>query len=301
MKKTVLITGCSSGFGFELVPELLKRGHRVIATARGLEKRPELFSEERRAYPQTLMVHELDVTSQDQRKKLHEMIATKFSGKLDVLVNNAGYGLFGALEDMDDSQLRQQMEVNFFAVSAMIREFLPFLRETRGTIFNLSSALGYSAMPLTSAYVASKFALEGLSEALSFELAPLGVQVCLIQPGGHRTAFGKNVVWAKRAFDERSPYLLQSQNYFALLQKLMRRKPVLANGVVLKVAALVDSDKVPMRVRCGKDAHATYVMRRALPNRAFHPLMGKIFRKIFQKNGSSVLPKTKELPSGSRF
>ena len=180
MTKTVLITGTSSGFGRQLAPRFLNAGWTVIATLRDASKRSDLFAADLAKSPGRLFVLSLDVARENERVAAAGFIDRQFEGKLDCLVNNAGFGLFGALEDLSEDQIRRQMEVNFFGLVLLSRSLLPHLRRARGRIINITSALGYLGMPLTSLYCASKFAVEGLSESLYYELKPHGVQVAIV-------------------------------------------------------------------------------------------------------------------------
>lgn len=181
--KVWLITGCSSGFGKELVKAVLENGDRVIATARNTESLGWL-----NATPADRAIAlELDVTKPQQ---VRETVANgiKHFGRIDVLVNNAGYGLLGAIEEVTDEQARQQFEVNVFGALDMMRAILPDFRKQRsGHILNISSVGGFVAFPGVGIYNASKFALEALSESLNKETKPLGIKVTLIEPGPFRT------------------------------------------------------------------------------------------------------------------
>ncbi|MEQ1878456.1 MAG: SDR family NAD(P)-dependent oxidoreductase, partial [Bdellovibrionia bacterium] len=146
--KVALITGTSSGFGHGMVGRLLDEGFTVIATMRQSDRRGGIFAPERSRHGERLVLAELDVTSGSDRARISDMIATRFGGKLDVLVNNAGFGLFGALEDMDEEQIARQMDVNFLAVTFLTRKLLPALRAAKGRVINISSFFGVSAAPL---------------------------------------------------------------------------------------------------------------------------------------------------------
>lgn len=218
--RKVLITGATSGFGKLLVDAFLQNGDYVIATGRNIHSRKEIFEDERLKYKDHFQEIDLDVTNPDQVILAADSVFKKF-GSLDILINNAGYGLFGALEDLEKEEIRYQMEVNFFGTVDVTRAFLPMLRKSRGKIFNFSSVFGFMGFPLTSLYCASKYAIEGLTESLRAELAPHGVQVCLIEPGGYRTNFGKNLSWSQKNPD--SIYRLQMKNYRELHEKVSKK------------------------------------------------------------------------------
>ena len=181
--KTILITGCSSGIGAALAQEFHKRGHRVIATARRLESLQALQS-------QGVRTLALDVN--DGASIANAMAAVeKEAGHLDILINNAGYGQFGAIMDAQPEDLRQQFETNVVAPVALARSALPLLRKSgAGLIANMGSISGIVTTPFSGVYCASKAALHALSDAMRLELAALGVQVVTVQPGGVASKFG---------------------------------------------------------------------------------------------------------------
>ncbi|WP_022981563.1 oxidoreductase [Ideonella sp. B508-1] len=183
--KRWLITGVSSGFGNELARAALARGDVVVGTVR----QPEQASRFEALAPGRAHAVLLDVTRADAiEPAVREAISR--AGQIDVLVNNAGYGLFGAVEEVSDAEARAVMETNFFGALAVTRALIPHLRERRtGHVFNVSSVAGVLGIPGGALYSASKFALEGLSEALVGELRPFGIRVTLVEPGGFRTNF----------------------------------------------------------------------------------------------------------------
>jgi NAD(P)-dependent dehydrogenase (short-subunit alcohol dehydrogenase family) len=175
------ITGCSTGFGRELVRAALAHGHRAVATARNPATLEEFASN-----PQVLACA-LDVTDPDQIGRAVTEAVARF-GQIDVLVNNAGYGYLSAIEEGEDEEVRAMFEVNVFGLASMIKAVLPLMCERRsGTIVNISSQGGLIGFPGIGYYNATKFAVEGLSEALAKECAPLGVKVIVIEPGPFRT------------------------------------------------------------------------------------------------------------------
>lgn len=185
MPPTILITGCSSGFGRATAELFAARGWNVVATMRNLDDAGEL------GHRPNVLATALDV--QDQESIAHAIDAAvgRF-GRIDALVNNAGFGLFGVFESTSDDKVREQFEVNLFGAMAVTRAVLPHMRRRRaGTIVNVSSGAGVFGLPMLSLYCASKFALEGFSEALSYELAALGITVKIVEPGGVlETGFG---------------------------------------------------------------------------------------------------------------
>lgn len=276
--RKVLITGATSGFGKLLAEAFLKNGDLVIATGRNLSERKDVFNIERQSFPGKLLEFSMDVTNMDQIEVVASQLETQLGG-LDILINNAGYGLFGALEDLKDQEIRYQMEVNFFGTVNVTKTFLPMLRKNRGKIFNFSSVFGFMGFPLTSLYCASKYAVEGLTESLRGELAPHGVQVCLIEPGGYRTNFGNNLTWSGAS----TAYRLQFENYQKLRNKLASRKPQLPTEVSSGILALSRKSKLPMRQVYGKDGRASHMMKRILPSGLYFQVMDMFFRKIFMR------------------
>ncbi len=184
-KKVWFITGTSSGFGRLLAEEVLAKGERVVATAR----KPEVLQDLIEKYPETARAVKLDVTNLDDAKN-SVAEAVKSFGRIDVLVNNAGQALVGAVEEASAEQAKQQFDTNFFGVLNVTREALPILRRQKsGHIVNISSLVGFSALPLLGLYSASKFALEGLMESLAAEVAPFGIKTMIVEPGPYKTGF----------------------------------------------------------------------------------------------------------------
>lgn len=281
--KTVLITGSTSGFGLAMTQEFLERGYRVIATGRGMSQRPHVFIEMQKTFPATLIQRDLDVTNQSQIRALGEWLKQQSFG-LDVLVNNAGFGLFGSVEDVSDSQAREQIEVNFFGTLNVVRELLPSIRKNRGRIFNFSSVLGFCGLPLTGLYCASKFAVEGLSESLAYELRPHGVQVCVVEPGNFKTSFGQKIVWGEGSRENGSTYAVQTRNYGAIREKLRSAgEKTEPRDVARGVAVLAELRHLPLRKRFGRDAKLTWFMRQFLPDSWFVRLMTLFSDRTFNK------------------
>lgn len=278
--RKVLITGATSGFGKLLTEAFLRNGDLVIATGRNLSERKDIFEKERAGYPERIIEVVMDVTNKEEVKAAALHIQEKF-GNIDILINNAGYGLFGALEDLQEDEIRHQMEVNFFGTVNVTQAFLPMLRKSRGKIFNFSSVFGFMGFPLTSLYCASKYAVEGLTESLRGELAPHGVQVCIIEPGGYRTNFGNNLKWSVKNPD--SAYRKQFDNYKDLRDKLTKRKPQEPSEVSEGILALSKKSKLPMRKVFGKDGRFSHLLKSCLPSFIYFGIMDTVFKKVFMK------------------
>ncbi|EHQ27544.1 SDR family oxidoreductase [Mucilaginibacter paludis] len=183
MKKTILITGASSGFGKEAAKLFHINGWNVIATMRSPEKEVELSA------LTDVLICKLDVTDQLSIESAVAAGIEKF-GRIDVLVNNAGYGALGALEAATADQTKQQFDVNFFGLIAVTKAVLPVMRQQKsGIIINISSVGGRVTFPFSSLYHATKFAVEGLTESIQYELNPLGIYLKIVEPGGYKTEF----------------------------------------------------------------------------------------------------------------
>ena len=240
------ITGCSSGFGLELARQAIERGYRTVVTARDLAKLPgDLTSAQ-------VLVLKLDVTEPDQVAAAVKAAQTRFGG-IDVLVNNAGIGYFAAIEEGDVAEVRKMFEVNVFGLTSMVPAVLPGMRQRRrGCIVNLSSLAGVRGMPALGQYNATKFAVEGLSEALRREVEPLGIQVMVVNPSGFRTD------WAGRSANESEHPIEDYQATAGAVRAAVRASsgkqpgdPVLG---VQAIVAAVASGHPPHHLLLGNDA-----------------------------------------------
>ena len=195
------ITGCSTGFGRELAQIVLKRGWRAVVTARDAGRVKDLTH----GHEDNALALALDVTSHDQIADAVRQAEDRF-GAIDVLVNNAGYGYQASIEEGDDAEIRAQFETNVFGLAAMTRAVLPGMRARRsGHVVNISSQAGFIGYPGSGYYAATKHAVEGLSDALSKEVAPLGIKVTCVEPGPFRTD------WAGRSLQQRRPTIADYQ------------------------------------------------------------------------------------------
>ncbi|MGH9679789.1 MAG: oxidoreductase [Candidatus Acidiferrales bacterium] len=241
-----LITGCSTGFGRELAKLVLDRGYRAVVTARDPEKIKDLTAgSEGRS-----LALKLDVTNEAEVADVVKIAEAKFGG-IDVLVNNAGYGYVGAVEESEESEVRAMFEANFFGLARMIHTVLPGMRRRHhGCIVNISSIGGLVGFPGVGYYNATKFAVEGLSEALDKEVAPLGIKVVVVEPGPFRTD------WAGRslkASSRRIPEYAETAGTFGEGIKSRSGKqagdPVRAGEAILKA---VESDHPPLHLVLGQ-------------------------------------------------
>ena len=198
MEKVAVVTGTSSGIGFETSLALAREGYFTYATMRDTTKSNKI-KEIAQKENLKISILELDV---DDEKSVKSAIAQILDQKqrVDVLVNNAGWGLWGCVEDVSIDEFKEQFETNFFSIIRLIQEVAPAMRKQgSGTIVNVSSVVGRIGFPASPAYISSKFALEGLSESLRFEFAPFGVDVIIIEPGVIKTNFMKNMKMAKKS------------------------------------------------------------------------------------------------------
>jgi len=246
--RTWFITGASTGFGRLLAEEVLKSGGRVVATARKMDKVADLEMK----YPETAKALALDVTDPAQVDSVVKQAFAKF-GQVDVLVNNAGYGVAGAIEEVSEAEFMPMFETNVFGLLRVTRAFLPHLRKQRsGHIINLSSIGGLVASPGIGFYNATKFAVEGLSEALAAELAPLGIHVTIVEPGPFRTDFlGRSGVVAKDRIADYDGTAGNMRTYFAENNGKQRGDPLRAVHAMMQV---VESPNPPLRLLLGASA-----------------------------------------------
>jgi short-subunit dehydrogenase len=249
MSKVWFITGCSKGFGRQLALELLKTTDaKVVATARN----PETLKDIQSQYRDRLLVLKLDVT-QPHDIKTSVADALKTFSKIDVLVNNAGYGLGGTLEECSMQDIRKIFDTNVFGLMELTKEILPFMRAQRsGYILNLSSVAGLVAMPGIGIYNSTKFAVEGLSEALSGELEHFGIKVILIEPGPFRTDFaGESLVMSSEHPAYQDNASAQIRQYLTQMNNNQPGDPVKAAQIMIK---LVTMKNPPLRILLGNIA-----------------------------------------------
>lgn len=242
------ITGCSRGLGRALALAALERGHRVVATARAAESLAELAGR----FPDQCRALALDVTRPDEVATVITEAAAAF-GRLDFVVNNAGYGLIGALEEVTEEQIRQNFETNFFGAVQVMRAALPILRAQRhGHFVNISAAAAIGNYPGFSIYGATKWALEGVSESLAAEVRPLGLKVTLVQPGPFRTDFIAHSM--KRSDTRMAEYEDTRGKFQRLIETMDGRQPGEPAKAAAAIIAAVESERPPLRLVLGKYA-----------------------------------------------
>ena len=245
-KKVWFITGSSTGLGRALVEVCLREGYSVAATARN----PETLDDLKKKYGTQLICPSLDVTKPDQVRRAITATLSHF-GRIDVAVNNAGYGLIGAIEEVTDAEIRAQLETNFFGALDVTRAILPYFRKQRsGHFVNISSIGGFRAIAGAAIYNATKFALEGLSEALAKEIAPLGIRVVLVEPGPFRTDFGgRSIVDTSRHMDEYATTAGKMREYYQAAHGKQVGDPIKAAEAMIKA---VESNEDFLRLPLGQ-------------------------------------------------
>jgi NAD(P)-dependent dehydrogenase (short-subunit alcohol dehydrogenase family) len=270
-KKVALVTGSSSGIGFETALLLSRSGFHTYASMRNLEKSKNITEiANRKNLP--LQVAQLDVNDDKSVKDAINKIIAE-DGRIDVLVNNAGYGLFSPIEDVTLGQVKEQFETNFFGVVRLTKEMLPIMRKQRkGTIVNVSSAVGRFGIPLSSAYVASKFALEGLSESMRYELKEFGINIVIIEPGVIRTNFLENSETAHTTSEPKSPYADLIERISKGFGKMMDNgsSPKLVADAILDA---ITSKEPEIRYVVGDDAESIMKIRKNTSDKEFENWM----------------------------
>ncbi len=268
VSRVALITGTSSGFGLLAAVALAKEGFTVIASMRHLGKNAELLEQAGLAGVQhNIHVLQLDVTNPQEIASAEKLIRTQY-GRLDVLINNAGYAVIGTVEDIPMVDWEAQLQTNFFGAVAVTKAMLPLMRQTsdqsyhRGKIINISSGAGLLGTPLTGAYSASKFALEGFSESLRLELAPWNIDVVLIEPGTYSTGISRNHVYRTPADSVYAP-VIATFKAFTAQAEAAHNDP----GQVIKlIRRILTARRRPtLRYRSGREVHLIAVLKRWLP------------------------------------
>ena len=253
MGRTWMITGVSSGFGYEMTRQLLERGDTVIGTVRNTNKVENLISR----YPETFDCQILDVT---EMERVHAFVREMFEkhGRIDVVVNNAGYGLFGAAEELDEESIYKILDTNLTAPIMIIHDSLPYLRKQGGgRIIQLSSYGGQVAFPANSMYHATKFGVEGFCESVAQEVAKFNIGVTIVEPGGARTEF--------RYGSAHVANLMPEYDHVHGFLNMLDKSKGLAPGDPAKMAARIiesaDKDPAPLRMVLGSQALAATIQR----------------------------------------
>ncbi len=248
MSKVWFITGCSTGFGRNIAMEALQQGNKVAVTSRKTEDVKDIITQ----YPDTSIAIKLDVTNKEQIQAAVDQAMEKF-GRIDVLVNNAGIGYFGAVEESEEEEYRRMFEINFFGLAAVTNAVLPVLRKQRsGNIVNVSSVGGLVAFPGIGFYNATKFAVTGYSEALAKEVAHMGIKVTIVAPSGFRTDWaGRSANNTKIVIDDYQSSAHNNQNTIRGNSGVQPGDPVRAAKAIIKA---VEADTPPLVLLLGAGA-----------------------------------------------
>ncbi len=272
MKQTVLITGCSSGIGRETVKLFQQKGWNVVATMRSPEKERELNLLE------NVVCLKLDVCDDDS---IHQAVdqALETFGVIDVLVNNAGYGLIGAFETLSRDQIERQFQTNVFGLMELTRALLPHFRaRNRGTIINMASFAGRSTVPLYSVYHASKWAVEGFTDSLAFELSRFNIRVKIIEPGTIRTEF-----WGRSTDRENQTgvnvYDSYSNKILGFIDGAAAKISSQPQDVAKAIMAAATDGSKKLRYVVGGDAHFTLAVRKLLPDFLYNNAISMVFHR----------------------
>ncbi len=266
-----VVTGSTGGIGLATSLALARNGYRTYATMRNLAKRDSVQSVvDKQHLP--IRVVQLDVTDENSIKSAIQSILSE-TGRIDLLVNNAGYGLTGALEDIGIDEIKAQYETNLYGVIRVTQEVLPIMRKQgSGRIINISSGAGRFGFPGGSAYVSSKFALEGLSESMAYELEQFGIKTVLVEPGFVRTNFGDNMVIAQKAQDPNSPYSQMMQMMSSIRGKMLENAS--DADLVAEVVVEAATAKEPnLRYLAGKDVQQMVAAKKSMSDEEFQKMM----------------------------
>ena len=275
-QRVAIVTGSSTGIGYETSLALARDGLITYATMRNLNKAENIKSI---ATKEKLPLHvkQLDVIDDASVKNAVQAISSETGGRIDVLVNNAGYGLNGAFEDLSMDEIKAQYETNFFGLIRVTQTVIPTMRRRKsGTIVNISSGAGLFGIPSGSAYVSTKFAVEGLSESISYELEPFGIKVVIVEPGVIRTNFGNGLVVARKSQDPNSPYSQMMKKIGTSFEELMKNSssPDLVANVVLKA---VKDESPNLRYLAGNDVEQWLEAKRNMSDAEFYKMMSQNF------------------------
>jgi NAD(P)-dependent dehydrogenase (short-subunit alcohol dehydrogenase family) len=274
-----VVTGSSSGIGLATSLALARNGYLTYATMRNLAKRDSIQSvADKQQLP--VRVVQLDVTNENSIKSAIQSILSE-AGRIDLLVNNAGYALTGAFEDIGIDEIKAQYETNVFGVIRVTQAVLPIMRKQgSGRIINVSSGAGRIGYPGGSAYVSSKFALEGLSESMAYEIEQFGIKTVLVEPGFVRTNFGENIATAHKAQDPHSPYSQMMQMMSSIRGKMLENAS--DADLVAEVVVEAATAKEPnLRYLAGKDVQQMVAAKKSMSDEEFQKMMkqGAIDRK----------------------
>jgi short-subunit dehydrogenase len=271
MHQVALITGCSSGLGYETALMLARNGFHTFATMRNTKKSDsleEIIKKERL----DLNIRELDVNDNSSIEDAINCIKSE-ANRIDVLINNAGYGLVGFFEDLTLDEIRNQFETNFFGVLNITKKIIPIMRSQKsGTIINVSSGAGQVGFPGISAYVSTKFAIEGFSESLMYELFPYGIKVVIIEPGVIKTNFFRNCIVSEHSMKKSSPYS-RSLDKFQRNVELMQEHATSPIDVAKVIIQVLGNNEPKQRYIVGNDVAMILEAKKSLSDIEFKKMM----------------------------
>jgi len=271
MHQVALITGCSSGLGYETALMLARNGFHTFATMRNTKKSDsleEIIKKERL----DLNIRELDVNDDTSIENAINCIKSE-ANRIDVLINNAGYGLLGFFEDLTLDEIRNQFETNFFGVLNITKKIIPIMRlQKSGTIINVSSGAGQVGFPGISAYVSTKFAIEGFSESLMYELFPYGIKVVIIEPGVIKTNFFRNCIVSEHSMKKSSPYS-RSLDKFQRNVELMQEHATSPIDVAKVIMQVLGNNEPKQRYIVGNDVAMILEAKKSLSDIEFKKMM----------------------------
>jgi len=270
-KKVAIITGSSSGIGFETSILLARSGFRTFATMRNLDKASRL-SELVQKEDLDLKILRLDVTDDDSVRESIEKIISE-TKRIDILINNAGFAIFGALEDTLLDEMKEQFETNFFGSVRTIQAVLPTMKkQSKGKIINISSMVGRFGVPFNSLYVSTKFALEGLTESLRYELDNFGIDVVLVEPGIIKSDFFKNIRFSNKSRIN-SSYSNLLQTRLRGIEFMLKNKASYPSTVAKAILNIINSNVSNMRYVVGEDAIFMTNLKKNLTDEEFETRM----------------------------
>ena len=276
-QKTIFITGCSSGIGHDAALALSRRGHRVIASCRKVEDVKKIIA-------LGLEAVQMDMNDEQSIASAFAEVLKMTAGHLDVLINNAGYGQAGALEDLSRTTLREQFETNVFGLMDLTKWVIPIMRQQKqGRIINISSILGLISLPFRGAYNASKYAVEGLSDTLRLELKPSGIEVICIEPGPIASRFRDNVIEHSLAKIKMEESHFQAQ-YQKMLNGFREQKEESAftggtDAVITKLIHAIEAKNPKAKYRVTFPAHLLAFLKRILSVRMLDRLLATLSKK----------------------
>ncbi|MDD4351839.1 MAG: SDR family oxidoreductase [Candidatus Gracilibacteria bacterium] len=271
MGKTIVVTGASSGIGKAIALYFAEKGWHVAATMRNLSKAKDLKKVD------GLKVYKLDVTNEATLKKAVKDILKDFK-QIDVLVNNAGYGVGGSLESLSKEELQQQFEVNVFGLLRTTQEVIPVMRkQKKGVIVNIASVAGQMGFPFLGAYAATKHAVEAISENMVFELSQFGIVTKVVEPGAISTNFGYAMDWAKKDFDKKSPYYKQAKAWNQNMTHMFDKATPSVEVAKVVEKAIKDGAKKGFRYSVGPDAKKLLKAKKRKNDVAFLKMMMKMY------------------------